>query len=105
MRVPYYVVFDRYSNTLRAFHLVGGSYQPLEITNQRLLIPEWRLSLGIWQGVYQGIERLWLRWYDAAGELILTDTEQLEAVENRALDAERRAEALAQRLRSLGIEP
>ncbi|MEM9909047.1 MAG: Uma2 family endonuclease [Cyanobacteria bacterium P01_D01_bin.44] len=105
LRVPYYVVFDRYSNRFRAFHLVGGHYQALDVSNQRFLIPEWGLNLGIWQGIYQGIERSWLRWYNAAGELILTDTEQLEATESRAVDAESRAERLAQQLRSLGIDP
>jgi Uma2 family endonuclease len=105
LRVPYYVVFDRYSNKLRAFHLVGGHYQSIDTTDQQIKIPEWDLSFRSLAGAYQGIERLWLRWYDAAGELILTDTEQVEAAEGRALVAEQRAEQLAQRLRSMGINP
>jgi Uma2 family endonuclease len=105
LRVPYYVVFDRYSNTLRAFHLVGGHYQAIETPDQQMPISEWDLRLGVWQGTYQGIERRWLRWYDVTGKLILTDTEQVEAAESRALVAEQRAEQLAQRLRALGIDP
>jgi hypothetical protein len=39
-------------------------------------IPELQLSLGLWQGEYRGIDRQWLRWYDAQGNLMLTDAEQ-----------------------------
>lgn len=105
LRVPYYVVFDRYSNQLRGFHLVGGHYQPIDLTNDRIFISEWNLSLGSWQGNYQGIERLWLRWYGNDGELLLTDSEQRDVAESRAQRAEQRAEALAERLAALGIDP
>ncbi|HEY9298675.1 MAG TPA: hypothetical protein VIQ31_20415 [Phormidium sp.] len=74
------------------------------------------MGLGLWQGEYQGINRLWLRWYNEQGKLILTDAERenqrAEAAERRAAEAqqraeeaERRAEILAQRLRELGIKP
>ena len=105
LRVPYYIVFDRYSNQLRAFHLVGGHYQPLNITNGQITIPEWNLCLGSWQGIYQGIERSWLRWYTNDGELLLTDSEQLNLAESRAMEAEQRAQALAEKLAALGIDP
>jgi Uma2 family endonuclease len=91
LRIPYYILFDRYTNHLRAFRLEGGHYQPLDVTDQRIAIPEWEMSLGVWQGSHQGIERLWLRWFDAEGKLIPT--------------AEERADRLAQRLRELGIDP
>ncbi|NCJ06712.1 hypothetical protein GS597_09370 [Synechococcales cyanobacterium C] len=98
LRVPYYILFDRYTNNLRAFHLVGGHYQPLDFTKQRIQISEWSLSLGVWQGVYEGIERLWLRWFDSEGQLILS-------AEERAEQAEERANRLAERLKELGIDP
>lgn len=108
LRVPYYVVFDRYTDTLRVFSLVSGRYQELNLTQSKVWMPPLELGLGLWQGEYQGINRLWLRWYDEQGNLILTDAERekqrAEAAEQRAEAAERRAEILAQRLRDLGIE-
>ena len=98
LRIPYYVLFDRYTNRLRAFHLVGGRYQAMEVSGQRVEIPEFELSLGTWQGEHRGIERLWLRWYSAEGQLIPTGIE-------RADQAEDRADRLAQRLRELGVNP
>lgn len=112
LRVPYYVVFSRYTDQLRVFKLTGGSYQELELAELRVWMPEIELNLGIWQGTYKGITRLWLRWYDAQGNLIPTDGERLEQERDRAEAEHQRAEAehqraedLAQRLRELGLEP
>lgn len=66
LRIPYYVVFSRYTNRLRAFKLNGAHYQELELQEPQLWISELDLGLGLWQGEYQG-EQLWLRWYDAWG--------------------------------------
>ncbi|MEO0988359.1 MAG: hypothetical protein AAFY20_22900 [Cyanobacteria bacterium J06639_14] len=63
----------------------------MDLSQQRVDIPEWNISLGVWQGGYQGIERLWLRWFDKTGNVIST--------------AEERADRLAQRLKELGIDP
>jgi Uma2 family endonuclease len=123
LRVPYYVVFNRYSNQLCAFTQISGRYQELHLSEPRVWMPALELGLGLWQGEYQGINRLWLRWYDARGNWIPTEAEaaqqqaeaalqqaeaaqqQAEAALQRAEQAERRAEELAQRLRDLGIEP
>ena len=102
LRVPYYVVFDRYTDNLRAFALVSGNYQELQLTEPRIWMPALELGLGVWHGEYQGISRLWLRWYDAQGNWIATEAEMQR---QRAELAEQRAEYLAQRLRELGIEP
>jgi Uma2 family endonuclease len=105
LRVPYYVLFDRYTSELRAFQLVGGHYQALELANQRMAVPEWKVSLGVWQGTYQGIERLWLRWYDAEGQPMLTGEEEAALARAQTQQAEARAARLAEQLRALGIEP
>jgi len=55
-------------------------------------LPDIELGLGLWRGEYQGITRLWMRWYDAEGNWILTDA---EAAEQKAEAAEQKA-ALAQ---------
>ncbi len=91
LKVPNYVVYDRYKDILRAYRLVQGQYQAIEIENERIWMPELKAELGLWQGEYQGITRKWLRWLDADGNWISTPEEK--------------AARLAQRLRDLGIDP
>lgn len=102
LRIPYYAVFSRYTNQLRVFTLAGGHYQELELQESRVWIPELDLGLGLWQGEFQGIERLWLRWYDAQGNWILTEAEQER---QRAETAENQLQSLLERLRESGIDP
>ncbi|UBF27348.1 Uma2 family endonuclease [Kovacikia minuta CCNUW1] len=101
LRVPYYVVFDRYSDRLQAFQLVADRYSELELTQARIWMPTLELGLGLWQGTFQGIDRLWLRWYDALGEWIPTPTEiesqQAEQERQRAEQEHQRAEQEHQR--------
>ena len=56
-------------------------------------------------GDYKNMNLPWLRWWDAAGNLLLTGAERAETAEQRAETAEQRAERLAAQLRALGIEP
>ncbi|NEP01298.1 MAG: Uma2 family endonuclease [Symploca sp. SIO2E9] len=111
LRVPYYVVFSRYTDQMQGFCLVGERYQKAQLTKGRLLIPSIELSLGLWRGSYENIERLWLRWMTASGDLIPLASEELSAAEQRAKAAEQRANAAEQevrllraRLRELGID-
>ena len=96
LRVPYYAVFSRYSNRLRGFKLDGGHYheQAIDVDNPQFWIPELNLGLGLWQGEFEGINRRWLRWYDALGNWVLTDAER---------ERQKRLE-LAQKLKSLSPE-
>ncbi|MEN9239670.1 MAG: Uma2 family endonuclease [Thermostichales cyanobacterium SZTDM-1c_bins_54] len=119
LRVPYYIVFDRYTDRLYAFRLVGDRYQPFVPTGKGLWLPEVALGLGLWQGSYRGLQRLWLRWYDQAGHWIPTTEELLEQERlraeqerqraeqerQRAEQERQRAEQLAAYLRRLGIDP
>ncbi|OCR00123.1 hypothetical protein BCD67_20810 [Oscillatoriales cyanobacterium USR001] len=75
LRIPYYVVFNRYTNQLRAFKLVELQYQELQLPDARVWISDLDIGLGLWQGEYLGVERLWLRWYDVKGDWILTEAE------------------------------
>jgi Uma2 family endonuclease len=95
LRVPYYVVFNRYTNELRAFTLVAGEYQEISLIEPRIWMPMLKVGLGLWQGEYQGISRPWLRWYDESGNWILTPTER----------EQQRADRLAARLRAMGVDP
>jgi Uma2 family endonuclease len=125
LQVPYYAVFDEFSNRFRMFCLRGGQYVESTISGQGFWLPEIELGLGIWSGSYQGVKNRWLRWYDRAGNWILTNEEekllaQQEAMQAsqladqerqradqeqlRAEGAEQRAELLAAKLRELGID-
>jgi Uma2 family endonuclease len=111
LRIPYYFVFNRRTDRLRAFKLVGGHYQEQELhpTQPRLWIAELDLGIGLWQGVFEGIERQWMRWYDDLGNWVPTDTEleqqRAEQERQRAEQAEAKLANLRERLRSAGIEP
>jgi Uma2 family endonuclease len=116
LRIPYYFVFNRYTDAFQAFGLTMNEYQPLQPDGLGVWLKEAELGLGLWQGGYQGVERLWLRWYDRDGVWLPTPTElaahQAEQAKQRAdLAAQRadlavqRAERLAAQLRALGVEP
>jgi len=118
LRVPYYVIYDRYENNLRAFEISVSGYKPIPLSEQRFWIQSLGLGLGLWQGVYQGTEGLWLRWYDQTGwvqtlaEMAEAERQRAEAESQRAeaerqkAEAERhRADRLAAYLRSQGLDP
>lgn len=109
LRVPYYIVFDGATNNLRAFVLTGDRYKELILTEPRVWMPEIQLGLGLWLGTFEGLERSWLRWYDANGSWVPTPTEQQrqqkELAQQQAEQAQQRAERLAERLRTMGIDP
>jgi len=97
--VLYYAVYNprrRRKPPLEVYHLVDGNYV-LQRGNP-VWLPEINLGIGRERGTYQGITREWLYWYDEQGQRLLTP-------EERILQAEQRAEMLAERLRSLGIDP
>jgi Uma2 family endonuclease len=95
LRIPYYVIFSRISDRMRVFALQKDVYVEQDLTEAKIWMPEIDLGIGIWQGNYKGVNRLWLRFYDANGDWILTEEEK----------AKQRAKYLEQRLRELGLEP
>ena len=116
LRIPYYFVFNRYNNEFRAFELKGSRYQPVSTQGQGVWLEQAELGLGLWEGQYQGINRVWQRWYDQNNNWIPTPAEQeaqraeqeSQRAEQEAQRAEResqRAERLAEQLRALGIDP
>ncbi|MBI3929994.1 MAG: hypothetical protein HY319_30930 [Armatimonadetes bacterium] len=60
-------------------------------------LPPLGLGLTLHEGEYEGLLATWLRWCDGEGRLLAAGVE-------RAEQAEARAEALAARLRELGME-
>ncbi|MEB3162151.1 MAG: Uma2 family endonuclease [Prochlorothrix sp.] len=114
--IPYYVLFDRRTDHLQIFTLEQGVYQPVALTEPRYWMDEIGLGLGLWEGSFQGVTRLWLRWFDETGQWVPTEAERQQQRAETAeqaltqtqqeLDVERqRAEHLAAQLRALGIDP
>ncbi len=120
--VRYYVVFDPLEQIqapeemnralLRVWSISGEGY--VEVTPpegiREVGQPIWLNGVGIgltlWEGQFEDEEtRLWLRWCDRGGQVILTGAEGRE-IERQGREMERqRAERLADRLRALGIDP
>jgi Uma2 family endonuclease len=98
LRIPYYLVFSRYTDELRVFRLIDGYYQEIDIEGQGIWIEELGLGLGLWQGEYEGLERLWLCWYDASGSWIPTKSEQIEQQRQRAEQKQQQLEQKQQQL-------
>ncbi|MBU7583438.1 MAG: Uma2 family endonuclease [Nostoc sp. TH1S01] len=97
LRVPYYVVYDRYENNLRAFKLNGAGYEAISLLNNRFWLKELGLGLGLWQGTYQQTTGLWLRWYNTAN--------WIPTLKEQAEQERQRADKLAEYLRAQGIDP
>ena len=66
----------------------------------------------LWEGEFEGERSVWLRWCDREGTVIPTGGERALLERQKAVEAEdraererKRAERLAEQLRSLGVEP
>lgn len=93
LRVPFYVVFDRYEQRLQLFGLERGRYQEIELEGERFWFEAMALGLGVWTGPYEGVEGRWLRWYDGFGNWVPTKTERAAAAIERAAAATEQAAA------------
>ncbi|NJP11520.1 MAG: Uma2 family endonuclease [Leptolyngbyaceae cyanobacterium RU_5_1] len=115
IRVPYYVVFDPLQQLqdqdnmngalLRVWTISPIGYteltSPQGITGvgQSVWLEAVGLGLTLWEGQFEeDVTRLWLRWCDRDGQIILTGAE-------RATAAELKAQRLAERLRAMGVDP
>ena len=119
LRVPYYVVFSRYTGVMRVFEMRGMRYQELEVENDRFWISEIGLGLGVWEGRYESVEGRWLRWYGEDGSWVSTLQQQashdrllaeqaevrVEQIASQLVEEQLRSERLMEQLRALGIEP
>ena len=91
MGVQYYVIHDPFlwlsDEVLQVYELRGFAY--------RRLPGNWltgvQLGVTLWDGVYEGMEATWLRWYDVEGDLLLTGEEQAAEQAKRAKREQRRA--------------
>ena len=88
LRIPYYALYDRYENKFRLFQLDGTRYREVNLPDSRFWFEELELGLAIWSGRYEEADGLWLRWYDANDQWVLTELERAEQAEFQ-IDAER----------------
>jgi Uma2 family endonuclease len=106
MEVLYYVVYNplrKRKARLEVYKLENGEYQLLK--GEPVWLAELNLGIGRERGIYQGIEREWLYWYDEVGNRYLTPEERLQQSQNETLAAQQRVKQLEAKLKSLGIEP
>lgn len=92
IRVLYYVIFDPQrliqKEELRVYEFTAKGYIP-KIRGE---LTEIGLSVKLWEGVFEGKNQIWLRWYDSRGNLIPTGAERAEQEYRRAEQERRRAE-------------
>ena len=109
VRPAFYGIYEVKKAQVELYHLVEDRFE-LVPKNQRghYQIEQMEVELGIWQGVYQGVELPWLRWWDAEGNLIQAAEERAEQAElaaererQRRIEAELQIQALEARLREL----
>ncbi len=99
LKIPIYVTFNPYKGFIEYRDLENGRYiskQPDE--NGRYWIPGIDLFLGVWQGLKEGRDGYWLRWWDYEGNLLLW------AVEKIAQEHQEKEKLIAY-LKAQGIDP
>ncbi len=105
IRVAYYIIFDPQrliqKQELRIYEYSSGGYIPK--ADRQLT----KLDIGVtlWDGDFDEIPARWLRWCDHDDNLIPTGFESVANEIARTQRAEKKAELLAAKLLSLGIDP
>lgn len=111
--VLYYVIYSsrrRRKPRLEVHKLINGEY--ILQQGNPVWMPEIGLGIGCERGIYGGIPREWLYWYDENSNRYPTPQEQVKIAEQQAQAEAQRAQAEAQRaerlaaiLRELNIDP
>lgn len=106
VHIPFYGIYEVDKAAVELYQLVGGRYQRC-LPNERGhdSIPPMGMELGIWEGEYMHQLLPWLRWWDSAGNLLLSGDERAVLEDQRADQERQRADRLAAKLRDLGIDP
>lgn len=102
LRVPEYVWFDPFTGELAGFALRDGAYEPIDPDAMgRLHSRQLGLVLLHWQGTYNGIEAVWLRWALPDGIVLPTSAERAEEERRHAEEERRRADVAERRIAEL----
>ncbi len=99
IQAVFYAIFDARREQIELYTLVDGAYTSVP-ANERGHYPvaPLNIELGIWKGTYRNMQAVWLRWWEAQGQLLPTSDE-------RAEQERQRVERLAAMLRSMGVDP
>ena len=120
--VRYYVVFDPLKQIqgkdemnealLRVWSIAPSGYTELTLVEgiseigQSVWLDAAGIGLALWEGQFEEeVTRLWLRWCDRDGQVILTGAEGREIERQRADGAESKLQRLAEQLRAMGVDP
>ena len=112
MGVLYYVIYNplrKRKPRLEVYQLEKGEYKLLE--GEPVWLTEINLGIGREIGVYQGVEREWLYWYNKEDKRYLTPQEEVKQAQEEAnnakqqvLEAQEKARKLEEKLRELGAK-
>lgn len=99
LRPGYYGIYEIDRAQMEMYFVSESRLQRMEANGAgRFPIEEFGVELGIWHGKYRNLDLPWMRWWSSEGDLIPTGHE-------RAEQERERAERLAAKLRSLGLDP
>ncbi len=99
LKIPEYFLYSPDSGLLEGYRLATKkgrlAYERLQPdAHERLASEILGLHLGVWNGIYQGYEGPWLRWYTPEGTLLATPQEaEAEAEQKRTEAEQKRTEA------------
>ncbi|MFN6474416.1 MAG: Uma2 family endonuclease [Nostoc sp. SerVER01] len=112
MRASYYIVYDPNQQLaekiLHVYELRGTRY----FETSETWLEQVGLGITLWEGEFEGRQDNWLRWCYQNGNVLLTGDERAEQEQQRAEQerqraeqAEQRSQLLADRLRTMGVDP
>lgn len=88
-----YAIYEVEKPAIELFKLDQGRYVPVPANAAgRVPIDRLGVELGIWQGVYRGMDLPWMRLWDVNGNLLPTAEEHAEVERQRANSEKQRAE-------------
>jgi hypothetical protein len=99
LQVPWYVIFDSSLGELEVYHLEGRHYKRQSCQqNGHYWIDSLTLFLGVWEGLKEDVMRktFWLRWWDAEGNQLpwqYENVKQLIGKKQEALEKAEKAES------------
>ncbi len=107
LKVPYYGIFEPESGDFELYRLgQSGIYNRVLMEESgRYLIESMNLTIAAWKGQYHQRNGYWLRFWDENEVLLPWSTEIIETQQQKIAEEKARADRLAAKLRSLGIEP
>ena len=87
IRIPFYAIFDTWKDSLELYHLIDGRYTKMQPNDRgHYAIAPMGVELGL--KFENGVA--WLRWWDEAGNLLLTGDERAVQAEQKRVQAEQK---------------